>query len=621
MGNQTKTAKEGIIELSKKESLIRKYLNYSSYVINFMGNKCRTVEIPGSEVKHNCRFYLYNIEGFFDIENGLFSSIKNLLYLVALYEEKKINIKTYSELKEKSEKIIEYLVKIEEVVSSAKNIWDNIQEYKSKRNSKQKDKNKDIITREKEIAEDEKIIIRTILESNDTNKKSKINEIFSDLCNYIKDQGSKVFKNPATYKELINFIRNYNAALKFLEEIIPFKELKEYVSSILLGIKGLIGIGQGIFHGIQCYNAFMGKDIFGGIINLLQGGINLASGIKDVNDARIEAQTNYYTKNYTTAQKNLNKLLNLIDEKFKELIKDDLDELYKNNMVILAIGEEEGVDFQYINIKDVDNFAKPLDHKDIDRVNFIKNMILFFNALTPEISQLKGEKDVNIKEAYGFLIFLKKKIIRDYNNKYSWIRMNYEKIEKLIKDCKDDYDSFLQKFNDNGEEKSLKNFENKLQKNLGKLKNKSRREDNNKYIYHRNKEDNQHKKYSTKTTDPNDNKSHADNYEFINYHQNKNNIIIKEENLNKRSFYRKREQNINTNPPYSSKNIINKNPNEKINNKNDYSSKTHIVSSNNRYTVIYGRRNETNKKKISSKNINDYEAAPQAYLSFTKKNK
>lgn len=619
MGNQTKTAEEGIIELSKKESLIRKYLNYSSYVINFMGNKCRTVEIPGSEVKHNCRFYLYNIEGFFDIENGLFSSIKNLLYLVALYEEKKINIKTYSELKEKSEKIIEYLVKIEEVVSSAKNLWDNIQEYI--RNSKQKDKNKDIITRENKIAEDEKIIIRTILESNDTNKKSKINEIFSDLCNYIKDQGPKVFKNPAIYKELINIIRNHNAALKFLEEIIPFKELKEYVSSILLGIKGLIGIGQGIFHGIQCYNAFMGKDIFGGIINLLQGGINLASGIKDVNDARIEAQTNYYTKNYTTAQKNLNKLLNLIDEKFKELIKDDLDELYKNNMVILAIGEEEGVDFQYINIKDVDNFAKPLDHKDIDRVNFIKNMILFFNALTPEISQLKGEKDVNIKEAYGFLIFLKKKIIRDYNNKYSWIKLNYEKIEKLIKDCKDDYDSFLQKFNDNGEEKSLKNFENKLHKNLGKLKNKSRREDNNKYIYHRNKEDNQHKKYSTKTTDQNDNKSHADNYEFINYHQNKNNTIIKEEKLNKRSFYRKREQNIYTNRPYSSKNIINKDPNEKINNKNDYSSKTRIVSSNNRYTVIYGRRNETNKKKISSKNINDYEAAPQADLSFKKKNK
>ena len=253
MGNETKTAEQGIIELSKKESLIRKYLNYSSYVINFMGNKCRTVEIPGSEVKHNCRFYLYNIEGFFDIENGLFSSIKNLLYLVALYEEKKINIKTYSELKEKSEKIIEYLVKIEEVVSSAKNFWDEIQEYI--RNSKQKDKNKDIITRENEIAEDEKIIIRTILESNDTNKKSKINEIFSDLCNYIKDQGSKVFKNPATYKELINFIRNYNAALKFLEEIIPFKELKEYVSSILLGIKGLIGIGQGVY--FMVYNATM----------------------------------------------------------------------------------------------------------------------------------------------------------------------------------------------------------------------------------------------------------------------------------------------------------------------------------------------------------------------------
>ena len=147
------------------------------------------------------------------------------------------------------------------------------------------------------------------------------------------------------------------------------------------------------------------------------------------------------------------------------------------------------------------------------------------------------------------------------------------------------------------------------------------REDNKKYIYHRNKEDNQHKKYSTKTTDPNDNKSQADNYEFVNYHQNKNNTIIKEENLNKRSFYRKREQNIYTNRPYSSKNIINKDPNEKINNKNDYSSKTHIVSSNNRYTVIYGRRNETNKKKISSKNINDYEAAPQAYLSFKKKNK
>lgn len=79
------SAEDSIKELEYKQSLIKKFFTYSSSKNNFMGYKCCKTKISGIEIKSDFTFYLYNIEGFFDIENGFFFTLQNLIWISEVF--------------------------------------------------------------------------------------------------------------------------------------------------------------------------------------------------------------------------------------------------------------------------------------------------------------------------------------------------------------------------------------------------------------------------------------------------------------------------------------------------------------------------------------------------------
>lgn len=102
MGNSNSTVEEGISKLIKNKPLIMKYLNKSVIYKNFMNNRCLKVKIPGNEIEQNSSFYIYNVEGFFDIEKGIYFSLIQLLEIIKVYEENNIEIKDYKDLELKT---------------------------------------------------------------------------------------------------------------------------------------------------------------------------------------------------------------------------------------------------------------------------------------------------------------------------------------------------------------------------------------------------------------------------------------------------------------------------------------------------------------------------------------
>ena len=55
-----------------------------------MGNKCFKTKIPGKEIESDFTLYLYNIEGFLDIENGFFFILQNLIWIMKHFNESKM---------------------------------------------------------------------------------------------------------------------------------------------------------------------------------------------------------------------------------------------------------------------------------------------------------------------------------------------------------------------------------------------------------------------------------------------------------------------------------------------------------------------------------------------------
>ena len=91
-------AKDGIDKLIQNKSLIKKYLNKSVLERNKMNTRCIKKEIPGEEIEQNSTFYIYNIEGFFDIEKGLYFSLIELFETIKYCEKHEIDIKNYEDL-------------------------------------------------------------------------------------------------------------------------------------------------------------------------------------------------------------------------------------------------------------------------------------------------------------------------------------------------------------------------------------------------------------------------------------------------------------------------------------------------------------------------------------------
>ena len=101
MGSTNFTATDGINKLIKNQPLIIKYLNQSVLSKNNMNIRCTNVEIPGQEIEQNASFYIYNIEGFFDIEKGIYFPLIQVLKTMKFLNEKNIPITSYEDLEEK----------------------------------------------------------------------------------------------------------------------------------------------------------------------------------------------------------------------------------------------------------------------------------------------------------------------------------------------------------------------------------------------------------------------------------------------------------------------------------------------------------------------------------------
>lgn len=117
--------------------------------------------------------------------------------------------------------------------------------------------------------------------------------------------------------------------------------------------------------------------------------------------------------------------------------------LKSNNIFILGIDNSEnyyneGVDLRLINIEGIDQYAKILSDNEQDREKYIKNMIQFYKKINPKFSQLtqKGENDK--KKSYEFLVYFQE-LIKNYNNKDFWIKMNEENIEEFLENLENQY--------------------------------------------------------------------------------------------------------------------------------------------------------------------------------------
>ena len=96
--NSTATATEGINKLKMNKPLIMKYLRQSVLYKNYLNTRCLKVKIPGDEIDQKSSFYIYNIEGFFDIEKGIYFYLIQTLETMKILEENNVDIKDYKDL-------------------------------------------------------------------------------------------------------------------------------------------------------------------------------------------------------------------------------------------------------------------------------------------------------------------------------------------------------------------------------------------------------------------------------------------------------------------------------------------------------------------------------------------
>ena len=101
MGSTNFTVTDGINKLKGNKPLIIRYLNQSTLSKNFMNIRCTNVLIPGKEIGQNSSFYIYNIEGFLDIEKGIYYSLIQLLQAMKFLKENNKSIVSYEDLEGK----------------------------------------------------------------------------------------------------------------------------------------------------------------------------------------------------------------------------------------------------------------------------------------------------------------------------------------------------------------------------------------------------------------------------------------------------------------------------------------------------------------------------------------
>ena len=459
------TAKDGIDKLIKNKSLIIKYLKKSALYKNYMNTRCTKAIIPGEEIEQNSTFYIYNIEGFFDIEKGLYFSLIKLLESIKFLDDNNIEIRSYEDLE----------VKVNSLLSAmqiANCICNNISK-KEEKNLEQKCQCIEVIEEKKKenfsinlgffsYNNTEEETIKKEIKVEDTEKiKEGINKIeFAEIPNYIAL--IIVLMELLPNGDNVITCKPIKKAINWLSGIIPFNELIEIICYSLRAISGTLSGITNIYKGIKDYKT-----------NKILSLVNMTTGFLELSKVGLDSLITYKKienektiNKKTKAQENFHDLIIKLDELFEDLIKSNLEKLKKNNIIILGIDQSdnsynEGIDLQLSNIDNIDTFAKCLNENEEDRAKYIENMIYFYNKIAPKLDEFtaKGEK-VEI-ESLDFLLSLQEFITKNCNNKNFWINMNNENIEYFIDYMEKEYQKGKNYFKEKSNE-----FKNKLIQSL-----------------------------------------------------------------------------------------------------------------------------------------------------------
>ena len=556
MGNDEDDTTSGIEKLLKKgPSFIQQQFLYSAIKYNYMDLGCSKVIIPGREVKKSSTFYLFNIEGFFDIENGFYFSFLELLKIIIALQKTIDGIDSYDEL--------ESYIKIG--IKGVKILVDlGISAYKYY-SAHKKDKN--------EIEEEEKLNQTYNSPKGEINK----NEINNDTpngnsCENVYKYGEMVYEIAKGLKPLINLIPSkyfdedklwswIRGPLKFLKELIGFKDLKMLILEIIDIIEDIAQTAFGI-HGMANAAEMFAQDKVlgilygvGGAINFLGGGVDLAVKTKNAIDRKKKLKRNKHQKNFLA-------LLNLMKIQMQKMKNKNYKDLYENNVIILSIdltddNSNEGVDCKLVNIKGIEDYATPLNYRDNKRKKYITNIIEFYSILLPKIQipdlTENSDNDTDkyerkiIEKSYYFLLYTKETILNQYNNKNFWINATEYQIRDLINNNEINFNKILSEIAANEiNEDTIKKIYSKEFKTIqgdNGIKNNWRKKYNNKYnISQSTNGNNYFRPMMTKRIDYN--KELNENLLRKNYDSNKREDQ-KEKKINKPCTYYSKENKFN----------------------------------------------------------------------------
>jgi len=445
MGSTNFKAADGIIKLQKNESLIIKYLEKSPLSVNYMNNRCTKVLIPGKEIGQNSSFYIYNIEGFLDIEKGIYSSLIQLFETMKILKENNISIKTYEDLEKKANNIL-----------SAIRIVNCFANYCISRdgNSLEQEQKCQCTEKTEKIEEKKSEGFNFNLGNlsfswfkTEEKSQEQINQVIEkeDQEKFIEGIKNIDFNSIGSYISLalaiMEVIKHLNIptnqgisnAINWLSNKISFNELNELINCSLRVVAGSI---SGISHIAEGINDFPKKK-FVSIINLATGVLEIGKVGLDIINTSKKVENIRNGEKYTKAQENLLSLVNKMEGLFKKLINSNLEEFKNNNIIILGIDESdsfynEEVDLQLFNINNIDTYAQCISEKEKDRAKYIKNMIYFYQKILPKFSELteKNEKDKNQK--LDFFLSLQDFIISNCNNQDFWINLSQDNIVKFV---------------------------------------------------------------------------------------------------------------------------------------------------------------------------------------------
>lgn len=438
------TDSKGISKLINNKSLIIKYFESSELLKNYMNVRCSNVHIPGKEIGTKSSFYLYNIEGFFDIEKGFYFSLIKLLESMIILEKCGIKLKSYEDLEIK----YSLLFKALEISSSFITMFSG----NSDKNKNQQDNEENTVSyKESETLNESKISFECSSTKFDYENKNqqkyidccKLYDVCKEQCS-LKNSNSIFFLLKYIIAQLenshVNTNSNCNFITRWLKEIISFEELNRIVSIIENGARVI----EGIYNVSESIKDFSDNRFFA-IFRFINGGINIIKGIYYFVKLLFISKKEENDKQLTNAQRNFQQILNNVDHLMEKLANSNLEELKNNNIIILEIDEannsDENVFLKLVNIEKIDYYAKCLGDEDQNRINYISNMVYFYSIVVPEMNITENEKSnlEELEKKKEYLLFLQDNVKKELNTKDIWIQLNKSSIDNYINKKREKY--------------------------------------------------------------------------------------------------------------------------------------------------------------------------------------